>query len=158
MEIHYRNNFLSNHEHQYVYDYCLNASYTYGEKDGTSTPETGMVHNISEDREIYSLFRNRIEQSDSGLVNRKLYRMYVNCFAPTENPYFHIDGQGVTLLYYPQLEWDLNDGGETQFYVDGNIYGITPEPNRIVIFDASILHRATTFRNKHRFTVAIKYE
>ena len=84
--------------------------------------------------------------------------MYINCFAPSENPYFHIDGEsGMTLLYYPNIEWSINDGGETQFYIDENIYGITPIPNRMVIFDASIFHRATTFRNTHRFTVAIKY-
>jgi hypothetical protein len=56
------------------------------------------------------------------------------------------------------MEWDVNEGGETQFYIDENIYGITPVPNRMVIFDASILHRATSFRSSHRFTVAIKYQ
>ena len=35
---------------------------------------------------------------------------------------------------------------------------IEPEPNRLCFFDASILHRATSFRTKHRFTVALKYE
>jgi hypothetical protein len=28
----------------------------------------------------------------------------------------------------------------------------------MVIFNASIMHRATTFRSSHRFTVAIKYQ
>jgi hypothetical protein len=52
----------------------------------------------------------------------------------------------------------VQEGGETQFIVDNEIYGVTPVPNRMVYFDASILHRATSFRNRHRFTVAIKYE
>ena len=46
---------------------------------------------------------------------------------------------------------------ETQFYIDGEIRGVVPISNRMVYFDANILHRATTFRDRHRFTVAIKY-
>ena len=83
--------------------------------------------------------------------------MYVNCFAPSETPYFHTDGKGITFLYYPNLEWNLQDGGETQFYVDGNILGVPPLPNRLVMFDGEIVHRATSFRDRYRFTVAIKY-
>ena len=84
--------------------------------------------------------------------------MYVNCFAPSENPYFHTDGDdGVTFLYYVNDRWELNDGGETQIIVNDEIKGILPLPNRIVGFDASLLHRATSFRFKHRFTLAAKF-
>ena len=78
-------------------------------------------------------------------------------FAPSETPYFHTDGEGITFLYYPNLEWNLQDGGETQFYVDGNILGVPPAPNRLVMFDGEIVHRASSFRDRYRFTVAIKY-
>ena len=85
--------------------------------------------------------------------------MYVNCFAPTETPYFHTDGVGYTFLYYPDPAiHELDEGGETQFVVDGNIMGIMPISNRMSIFDGTIKHRATSFRTKHRFTVAIKYQ
>lgn len=158
MQINFQDNFFDKREHQVIYDYCLNATYKYGETDDVDTPQTGLVHNIPEDEFIYKLIKKKISDFDSHLSSMKLYRMYINCFAPSENPYFHIDGEsGMTLLYYPNMDWSINDGGETQFYIDENIYGITPIPNRMVIFDASILHRATTFRNTHRFTVAIKY-
>jgi len=84
--------------------------------------------------------------------------MYVNCFVPCERPYFHTDGdEGVTFLYYPNMKWDKDDGGETQFLMNDDLYGVLPIPNRMVVFSANLLHRATTFRNDHRFTVAIKY-
>ena len=54
--------------------------------------------------------------------------------------------------------WKLDDGGETQFLIDNQIKGVLPIPNRIVGFDANILHKATTFRNNHRFTLAIKFK
>lgn len=148
--------FLSKEEFDYILNYCENASYTYGEVDSYGLPPTGMVHQISEVEETYKIFKSKTEKLVSGI---ELYRMYINCFAPSENPYFHTDGDpgDITFLYYPTPRWELNDGGETQFLVDNEIYGVTPVPNRMVYFDASVLHRATAFRNKHRFTVAIKY-
>jgi Rps23 Pro-64 3,4-dihydroxylase Tpa1-like proline 4-hydroxylase len=117
-----------------------------------------MVHEIPETEFVYKLFRKKLLDKCPFLSEMKLYRMYINCFAPCENPYFHTDGKGLTFLYYINDDWNLQDGGETQFYVDGNIYGITPIPNRLVMFDGMIPHRATSFRNRHRFTIAIKYE
>ena len=140
-----------------IISYCNSCSYTYGEVDNQNTPPTGMVHNIPESEKIYSLFESKLSAVPF-IKGMELYRMYVNCFAPSENPYFHTDGEnGITFLYYPNMNWDLQEGGETQFYINDDIYGITPVPNRIVIFSANIKHRATTFRNNHRFTVAVKY-
>ena len=159
MELNFSDDFLSKKEHQIVLNYCLNADYRYGETDDLDTPKTGMTHNIPETEFVYKLFKKKLSDSVPELQGRKLYRMYVNCFAPNENPYFHKDGEtGITFLYYPNEEWDIQDGGETQFYIDGNLYGIVPQPNRLVVFPANILHRATTFRSDHRFTVAIKYQ
>jgi len=33
-----------------------------------------------------------------------------------------------------------------------------PLPNRLMMFDARLLHRATSFRDRHRFTIAVKYD
>lgn len=154
-------NIFSIEEHNAIYTYCQDCHYTYGEKDDKDTPPSGMVHNIDPNKKIYQLFADKIESEVyPDVKDMDLYRMYINCFSPAENPMFHTDGDnGITFLYYANTEeWSVDDGGETQFYMDGNIYGITPESNRLVMFDASLVHRATTFRDKYRFTVAIKYE
>jgi len=158
MKIKVFDNFLSNKEQDAVLNYCENtASFRYGESDDGTTPPCGVTHDIPKDTFIYELLEEKIKPlSPEGIP---LWRMYINCFAPREIPYFHTDGDdGVTFLYYPQFEWQPNDGGETQFYVNGNIQGVVPTPNRLVAFDARILHRATSFRDKWRFTIAIKYE
>jgi Rps23 Pro-64 3,4-dihydroxylase Tpa1-like proline 4-hydroxylase len=149
-------NFLSQEEFDFVLDYCKSSVYTYGEADDENHPPTGMVHNIPETESIYNLFETKTKEF---VTNLKLYRMYINCFAPSENPYFHTDGSSeeVTFLYYPNETWDLDDGGETQFFIDERLYGILPIPNRLVAFNASLLHKATSFYDKHRFSVAIKY-
>jgi Rps23 Pro-64 3,4-dihydroxylase Tpa1-like proline 4-hydroxylase len=153
-------NFLSKEEYQFILDYCFSASYCYGESDSPLTKPTGMVHNVynTEQIDFFNLFESKIKEKFSSVIESKeLYRMYINCFAPSENPYFHTDGEGYTFLYYANDTWDIDDGGETQFFIDNNLCGITPIPNRLVYFDASILHKATSFRDKHRFTVAVKY-
>jgi len=147
--------FLSIEQYKFVINYCINSSYVYGEYDREGLPPTGMVSEIDETEDIYKLFRYKTEYLVPGL---ELNRMYVNCFAPSENPFFHTDWiDGVTFLYYPTDDWALDDGGETQFFVNGEIKGVVPLPNRMVYFNANIKHRATTFRDRHRFTVAIKY-
>lgn len=157
MEINYDDNFLSQNEYESVLDYCINTEYSFGERDDENLPPTGMIRNIETVEMIYDLLSQRLEEKCSFLKDMKLYRMYVNCFVPGENPYFHIDGEGLTFLYYVNPEWNVQEGGETQFYVDDNVYGVSPIPNRLVMFNGMILHRATSFRSQHRFTVAIKY-
>lgn len=156
-------NFLEEEYFKGVLEYCLHSSYTYGEWDMNDTPPTGMVHEIGKKEKIYKLLSSQIKKVYPQVRKLNLDRMYVNCFAPSENPYFHTDGDdGITVLYYVNDHWVPNDGGETQILVKDSggineIKGILPVPNRIICFDAIFLHRATSFRSKHRFTLAAKF-
>jgi len=150
-------NFLTEEDHKSVLYYCLNAKYGYGEYDRPELPPTGMVCDIDETEDIYKFFKEKTEPFAQGLV---LDRMYVNSFAPSENPYFHTDSSihsDITCLYYVNDTWDLDDGGATEFYINGNFVGVAPLPNRLLYFSADIPHRATSFRNRYRFTLAVKY-
>ena len=150
-----------------VTKYCFETDYYWGERDNEQSSPTGMIHEIYDCEDtpvkesnqwIYDLF---FENTNHLCPNLKLYRMYINLFAPGENPYFHTDStddEDITFLYYvPSDDWDIDDGGETQFYHDGEMTGVLSIPNRMVYFDSTILHRATSFRDRWRWTVAIKY-
>ena len=150
-----------------IVKYCYESDYYWGERDTEQSSPTGMIHEIYDCKDapvkesnqwIYDLF---LENTNHLCPNLKLYRMYINLFAPGENPYFHTDSTDdgdITFLYYvPSDDWDIDDGGETQFYHDGEMTGVLPIPNRMVYFDSTILHRATSFRDRWRWTVAIKY-
>ena len=153
-----KDNFLEEADAKRVLEYCVQSSYTYGEVDTPQTPPTGMVHEIQRDEDIYKLFESKIKNYYRYVRKLNLYRMYVNCFSPSENPYFHTDGdKGVTFLYYVNDQWTLNEGGETQIIINDEIRGVLPLPNRIVGFNANLLHRATSFRSMHRFTLAVKF-
>jgi hypothetical protein len=150
-------NFLTEEEHVSVLYYCMNSKYGYGEVDRPELAPTGMVADIEEHEDIYKFFKEKTEPFAKGLV---IDRMYINSFAPSENPYFHTDSgvhTDITCLYYANDTWKVDDGGATEFWIDGNFVGVAPMPNRLLYFSADIPHRATSFRNRYRFTLAIKY-
>lgn len=178
--------FLTEDEQDFVMGYCELAPYYYGETDRDETPSTGMIHNIwmiepemkTLDKlvpfgtsvtceEIYpkkfkDLFLKKITDLLPECTPERLMRMYINCFSPKDQPYFHTDSppghSTTTFLYYPDDYYDMEEGGETQFFNDGTLYGVPPLPNRLVAFPGEILHKATSFRSRYRFTVAIKYD
>ena len=162
-------NFLDKDEEKSVLEYVSKSSFIWGEIDDKGLPTTGMCHDIPEEQNIYRLFDIKVRESYRPIRKSHLYRMVINCFAPREIPYFHIDGDtGMTFIYYigsssldliPSSgdKWEYNDGGETQIIVNDEIKGILPLPNRLVGFDANLIHRATPFRDKHRFTLAVKF-
>ena len=162
LPIHIIDNWLKPHEHENVLMFCEQASYTYGEQDEQNVVPTGMISEITQ-KEHRSVYQFLYEKTQPLVPDLCLVRVYVNIFAPNEVPYFHTDAdQGMTFLYYPQKEmWVPNFLGQTEFFVNNKLYGsvsVAPAPNRLCYFDASILHRATSFRTTHRFTVALKYE
>lgn len=150
-------NFLSDIDYQMVIDYCYTAPYHFGEKDNPHHPPTGMVSTIEEEW-VKNLFQSEINSQVSEVEGKEPYRMYINCFAPGENPYYHTDGdEGITCLFYVNPNVEIDDGGSTQLILDRESVNLLPIPNRLCVFDANIIHRATSFRDKHRFTIAVKY-
>lgn len=152
--------FLNESDFKNISKKCWSLPFVYGEVDTQETPPTGLISELSPEDNIYKIFQNAIRNKLPALASLDCYRCYVNCFSPSENPYWHTDGlEGVTLLYYPKQpqSWNMDEGGETQFFINKEIKGILPMPNRMVVFDATILHKATCFRNSHRFSLALKF-
>ena len=158
-DIRITDDFLNEPLHNEVLEYCVNAAYSLGEGDRGDVPPVGMTHDIPKEHHIWNLFKDNtmkllpVENNEWEII-----RMYINCFHPSDVPYWHGDSDkdNWTFLYYPNNKWELDDGGETHFLIDDGCYALPPLPNRMVMFDARIKHRATSFRYKHRFSVAVK--
>lgn len=151
--------FFDKNTHIKIWEYCNRVSYKMGEADNIQSPPTGGVFEINKENKLFNLLDEYLKKEFKQLKNLKCYRAYINYFNFNENPYFHDDGNnGYTCLFYPNIDYELNESGETQFLVNNEIRGILPIPNRMILFDAKIIHRATSFRSKNRFTLAIKYQ
>tara|TARA_B100000927_G_scaffold55324_1_gene42272 strand:- start:4400 stop:4972 length:573 start_codon:yes stop_codon:yes gene_type:complete len=155
--------------------YLRESLYRYGETDNQSYPPTGLVADLyhidakeeiqisDETKLIYNYFIKHIHEKYTGFWNDyAIYRLYINVFAPKEQAYFHTDSVGEsdqwTFIWYPMNfhGYDINQGGCTEFSLDNKIIGVPPFPNSLVRFSSNILHRATPFRDHHRFSIAIK--
>ena len=148
-------------EKEKIYKNILDLKYVYGERDRPDTKPTGFISELSEDNYSYNTIYNKLKKNKL-LKNLKVYRKYVNLFKSNENPFFHTDNEkGYTVLYYSlfNINYNLDEGGETQFYIEKtkSIKAVVPNDGRIVIFDASLLHKATSFRNFDRYTIALKF-
>jgi hypothetical protein len=150
---------MSYEENIKLYNQILySLEFKYGEVDNEGLPPTGMVYEISLNDPLYDVFHNIVISKNPTIANLKSKRSYINLFFPNEKPYFHIDGNVITCLFYITPKYDINMGGETQFVEEGRgIIGVPSKPARLVIFDGKILHKATSFRSKPRITVALKY-
>jgi hypothetical protein len=170
MDIEIVDDFLSESQAKKVFDECCTSNYMYGESDSSLNcepkPPTGMVSPLDNCDYIFNTLNGQIEIKFPSLYFGKVnINSYINCYSPREVSYFHSDcdetdewyNSGYSLIYYPNKNLDINEGGETQFYVDGKIIGILPRYNRIIKFKVPILHRATPFQNYHRFSVAFKF-
>jgi Rps23 Pro-64 3,4-dihydroxylase Tpa1-like proline 4-hydroxylase len=81
-----------------------------------------------------------------------MYYVHRDCSAPRKH---------VTALYYANMEWQPDWGGETIFYNDENEAEVvvSPKPGRIVVARGAILHRGTVPTracHEERYTIAYK--
>jgi len=92
-------------------------------------------------------------------------RAYVNCSVFGDSYYTHRDcspqERHVTALYYANLEWQLDWGGETIYYNDDDDAElvILPRPGRLVVARGAVLHRGcvpTRSCHEERYTLAYK--
>jgi hypothetical protein len=92
-------------------------------------------------------------------------RAYVNSAVNSDSYYAHRDSpedsKDITVLYYANLDWQLDWGGETIFFKDDNdaVLAVSPRPGRVVVSRGAILHRAsvpTRDCSEQRLTIVYK--
>ena len=147
--------FLSIEDYQSYWKFTQQATYTVGEVDYPNGAPVGMISELATD---HHLVHNIFPKVIRGCT---LNRLFLNYYGPRDLSYFHTDHQlskATTLIYYPCPTYSLDEGGETQLLINDNVIGIRSIANRLLIFKANILHRATPFTSYQRFTYAFKYD
>ena len=121
-----------------------------------------ILMNIFDEKRL-EIIKNYIPQE-----NFYHWRSYINFGIHSDNHKIHVDdftvGDGITLLYYINRNWDKDWGGETIFYDDGGneILYISPfVVGRLIIFSSTIPHSAKPQHFNappYRFTLASKFK
>jgi len=142
--------------------------YVRKEKSRPGVPGLAAVSDIPADRIAVDPFLCGLRQTVERLFPDEQFanqRAYVNCSVYGDSYYVHRDcaahEQHVTVLYYANLEWKPDWGGETIYYNDEEDaeLAITPRPGRLVVARGAVLHRGNVpTRNcyEERYTLAYK--
>tara|TARA_R110002049_G_scaffold50048_1_gene142247 strand:+ start:155 stop:691 length:537 start_codon:yes stop_codon:yes gene_type:complete len=152
----------------HLYDICRNSFYKIGWGD-TSNIEYNNVKYLYckwnkediENSKIDSKIRNT--KFNDLLSNKTLKNVVINLSTPGETYFEHTHIDKTVVLYYPNLRWLRQWGGETIFYSlnNKNIELVSEyEPNKLILFDGKISHtvRPGSYSSpQYRFTISCFY-
>ena len=142
--------------------------YVRKEKSRQDVPGAAAVSDIPPEKVAADPFLRGLRQIVERLFPDEQFsdqRAYVNCSVFGDSYYAHRDcaaqEQHVTALYYANLEWSLDWGGETIYYNDDEDAEliILPRPGRLVVARGAVLHRGcvpTRSCYEERYTLAYK--
>ena len=97
------------------------------------------------------------------LSNKTLEEVVINLSTPGETYFEHTHIGKTVVLYYPNLRWSRQWGGETIFYSPNNkhIEFVSEyEPNKLILFDGKISHTVrpgSYLSPQYRFTISCFY-
>jgi Rps23 Pro-64 3,4-dihydroxylase Tpa1-like proline 4-hydroxylase len=142
--------------------------YVRKEKSRPGVPGLAAVSDIPQEKIAADPFLCSLRQAVERIFPHERFsdqRAYVNCSVYGDSYYLHRDcapqERHVTALYYANLEWQPDWGGETIYYNDEEDaeLAISPRRGRLVIARGAVLHRGhVPARNcyEERYTLAYK--
>jgi len=143
-------------------------NYLRTERSRADTPVTAGSADISAQALASEPFFQRLRDIAAQMFPHERFRdqrAYINSSTYGDDYYIHrdcgTDVKHITLLYYVNVEWEAQWGGETIFYnddYDAEVV-VSPKPGRLVVSRGAILHRGTVPTRtcyEQRLTLAYK--
>ena len=153
-----------------LYGLLLEGPFEYSQmSDGQSDIKNARMsmHLETVDNPLLNLYRAKMDSiiKKLDLGDFQIAEMYVNISDAMSITLPHADRPKDcwTILYYPNYDWDIKYGGQTNF-IDNNqeiIASCIPKPGRFLVFRSDMLHQATPptfFSPFKRLTLATKLE
>lgn len=156
-------NFLPNDISQTVFNFVIKSYFKIGWEDSEETQHRAYPNlhsNYSEeDLKQIKILDPVMEVMN---VNKNQYqRCIVNLTKPMDVNFIHMHPDQIVALYYANISWSPEWGGETLFYeADRKTIGLASPyvPNRLVVFDGKIPHTIKAqnlIGPSYRFTVSL---
>jgi Rps23 Pro-64 3,4-dihydroxylase Tpa1-like proline 4-hydroxylase len=120
-----------------------------------------------QDIEHFGIFENISNDIAIQLNGKELNRCWFLASTHFTKYYFHTDRvkkhNALSFIYYVNLKWDKNWGGETLFCnTNGEVeIALEYKPNRVIIFDSHIPHKPSPISadaNPYRFTFVAQFD
>lgn len=167
--IHVYDDILTEDDRQNIYDFVSRSKYVLGSADSWEIDIQQHIYFTSSysknDVERSKILSCIQDSSNENLKNDLLgwhpVRAWINVSLPTEVHFIHTHTDYRVLLYYVNLRWHGDWGGETLFHSDNRkeiMYASPFVPGRIIIFDGNLSHvlrPQCIIAPVYRFTYAI---
>ena len=156
-------NFFVSDQSSLIYDFVLNSLYRIGWED-TSEPHHRSYPNIHSNYSKQDIDKIKILKPILDKVNldeKHYQKCIVNLVKPLDLNFIHVHPYQMVALYYANLTWNPEWGGETIFYEQDKktIKLANPyTPNQLVVFDGSVPHTIKSqniLGTSYRFTISL---
>lgn len=158
-------------ERMHFYSFIINSLFSTKGMDSNLTENKGDFCLISsysnKDMENLGFLSNpKISDIVKLFDGYEIQQILVNLSTLNDKNRFHVDAPnclGKTLLYYPNMNWNLEWGGHTMFANESVTeieHCFAYRPGRIIIFDNSIPHcigAPTNLAPSYRYSLAIQF-
>ena len=118
------------------------------------------MDNLEEEDYFNTFLFEKIKEALDFKDGVRVRRIYANGQTAGQCGSPHIDDGDFTFLYYPNLEWKVEDQGHLFFFKDEEVSRVIQyKPNRALVFPAKIMHYAdapSRFYNGLRISLAYK--
>jgi len=156
-------NFLPNDQSSSLFGFIVNSLYKIGWED-TDEPQHKAYSNIhslysKEDLEKIKILKPILEKIK--LSEKHYEKCVVNLTKPMDVNFIHMHPNKIVAVYYANMSWNPEWGGETIFYKkDRKTVDLCNPytPNRLVVFDGSIPHTIKSqniIGPSYRFTISL---
>ena len=150
--------FLSEDVQKEVYELLLRPKWHL--KGGTSDNPFWHMDNLEEEDYFNTFLFEKIKEVLDLKDGVRVRRIYANGQTAGQCGSPHKDDGDFTFLYYPNLEWKVEDQGHLFFFKDEEVSRVIQyKPNRALVFPAKIMHYAdapSRFYNGLRISLAYK--
>lgn len=152
-------------EHEAMYTYIRNSYFKIGFQDTESIERLTNQYLHSEysyNNYVDSGFKNILEKTELfDKIKDKDFRLNINLSTPSDSYFPHTHKNSWSIIYYANLDWRPEWGGETMFYnedLSEIIYASVYKPGKLILFDGEIPHSIKTQSSlapHYRLTVAM---
>jgi hypothetical protein len=160
---------LDYNEQNYIYTHIINSSFKIGFEDTSALERLShkFLHSAWTPEDLYqSKFRYALEKTKlwDKVKELEVSRITINLSVPSDTYFPHCHNNELALIYYANLDWKAEWGGETLFYDDNLkdiIFASAYIPGRIILSDGEIPHsiKAQSHIAPHyRFSLAIFFK
>ena len=169
-KIHIFDDVVDFHYMNMTFDFIKNSRFRIGWSDREDTRNEQYVYSTytqDEYTRVNPIIHCKNDECGQKMIdclnNKSWNKTMINLSTQTE-PHFVHTHEGITLLYYVNLEWNESFAGETIFYTEDLseiVYTSKYTPGRIIMFDGTIPHtlRAqSALGPRFRFTMATIYK